>query len=132
MSLYNLKSDIGGILKSDFNLDENSYQAIVESTKSSTELNGSNLLVRFFNDKKTKRKVRSILKNANLPLNDYRTLLKLLVNEISLNRRIDRLNTMQNLFKYWHVAHLPFALVMIIIMIIHVAVTIIFGYRWIF
>ncbi len=127
-----LKSDIGGILKSDFNLDENSYQAIVESTKSSTELNGSNPLVRFFNDKKTKRKVRSILKNANLPLNDYRTLLKLLVNEISLNRRIDRLNTMQNLFKYWHVAHLPFALVMIIIMIIHVAVTIIFGYRWIF
>lgn len=127
-----LKSDIGGILKSDFNLDENSYQAIVESTKNSTELSGSNPLVRFLNDKKTKRKVRSILKNADLPLNDYRTLLKLVVNEISLNRRIDRLNTMQNLFKYWHVAHLPFALVMIIIMVIHVAVTIIFGYRWIF
>ncbi|MBK7174902.1 MAG: hypothetical protein IPH84_17120 [Bacteroidales bacterium] len=27
---------------------------------------------------------------------------------------------MQNLFKYWHVAHLPFALVMLVIMVIHV------------
>ena len=61
-----------------------------------------------------------------------RTILRPGENEISLNRKIDRLDTMQNLFKYWHVAHLPFALVMLIIMIIHVAVTIAFGYRWIF
>ena len=30
---------------------------------------------------------------------------------------------MQKLFKYWHVAHLPFALIMLIVLIIHVAVT---------
>jgi hypothetical protein len=30
------------------------------------------------------------------------------------------------------VAHLPFALVMLVIMIVHVIVTIVFGYRWIF
>jgi hypothetical protein len=52
--------------------------------------------------------------------------------ETSLERRIKRLERMQNLFKYWHVAHLPFALVMLIIMVIHVGVTIVFGYRWIF
>ncbi len=49
-----------------------------------------------------------------------------------LSRRIARLTAMQNLFRYWHVAHLPFAIVMLIIMIIHVGVTILFGYRWIF
>lgn len=49
-----------------------------------------------------------------------------------VNRSIERLQTMQNLFRYWHVAHLPFALVMLVIMIIHVIVTIVFGYRWIF
>jgi len=49
-----------------------------------------------------------------------------------LSRRIKRLATMQDLFRYWHVAHLPFALVMLIIMIVHVAVTLLFGYRWIF
>jgi len=52
--------------------------------------------------------------------------------DILLNRRIERIEYMQRLFKYWHVAHLPFALVMLIIMIIHVGVTILFGYRWIF
>jgi hypothetical protein len=55
-----------------------------------------------------------------------------LESEASLERRIKRLEMMQNLFKYWHVAHLPFALVMLIIMVIHVGVTIVFGYRWIF
>jgi hypothetical protein len=47
-------------------------------------------------------------------------------------KRIRRLEMMKKLFQYWHVAHLPFALVMLIIMIIHVGVTIAFGYRWIF
>jgi len=50
----------------------------------------------------------------------------------SVEKRMKRLALMKDLFKYWHVAHLPFALVMLIIMIIHVVVTIVFGYRWIF
>jgi len=43
-----------------------------------------------------------------------------------------RIAKMKTLFSYWHVAHLPFAIVMLIIMAIHVAVTIVFGYRWVF
>ncbi len=50
----------------------------------------------------------------------------------SLERRIKRLEKLQEIFRYWHVAHLPFALVMLIIMIIHVGVTVAFGFRWIF
>jgi pheromone shutdown protein TraB len=52
--------------------------------------------------------------------------------EIILSRRIGRLRTMQSLFKYWHIAHLPFAIAMFVIMIIHVIVTLTFGYKWIF
>ncbi len=52
--------------------------------------------------------------------------------KIVLNRRIGMLRSMQRLFKYWHVVHLPFAITMFVIMLIHVAVTITFGYRWIF
>ncbi len=52
--------------------------------------------------------------------------------EIILSRRLGMLRTMQNLFRYWHVAHLPFAIAMFVIMIIHVIVTITFGYKWIF
>ena len=59
-------------------------------------------------------------------------ILSLIKDDIKLNQKIERLDTMQNLFKYWHVVHSPFALVMLVIMVIHVAVTIVFGYRWIF
>lgn len=52
--------------------------------------------------------------------------------EIILSRRIGRLRTMQSLFKYWHIAHLPFAIAMFVIMIVHVIVTLTFGYKWIF
>ena len=52
--------------------------------------------------------------------------------EIIISRRLGMLRTMQNLFRYWHVAHLPFALAMFIIMVIHVIVTLTFGYKWIF
>lgn len=52
--------------------------------------------------------------------------------EIILSRRLGMLRTMQSLFKYWHIAHLPFAIAMFVIMIIHVIVTIAFGYKWIF
>jgi len=47
-------------------------------------------------------------------------------------KQIDYLLLMKKLFRYWHVAHLPFAIVMLVIMLIHVAVTIVLGYRWIF
>ena len=46
--------------------------------------------------------------------------------------KIERLMLMQRLFRYWHIAHLPFALIMLIIMVIHVGVTLAFGYKWIF
>jgi len=73
------------------------------------------------------------LKKNQLKRSEAKKVLNLVKNDISLNRRIDRLVIMQNLFKYWHVAHLPFAIVMLIIMIIHVGVVVILsGNHWIF
>lgn len=54
------------------------------------------------------------------------------LSEVLLEQRIKNLKRMQQLFHYWHVAHLPFAIIMLVIMLIHVAVTLAFGYRWIF
>ena len=91
-------------------------------------------LKNIMDDRKSLRSVKdSAVKEIICLQSEYKTILGLVKNDdITLNRKIERLDTMQNLFKYWHVAHLPFALVMLIIMIIHVAVTIVFGYRWIF
>lgn len=70
--------------------------------------------------------------NMNLTKRKARQVKSLIKSKIILSRRIGMLRTMQKLFKYWHIAHLPFAIVMFLIMFIHVIVTIVFGYKWIF
>jgi hypothetical protein len=39
---------------------------------------------------------------------------------------------MSELLHHWHVFHKPFAYVMLFIMVLHVGVTVAFGYTWIF
>jgi len=51
---------------------------------------------------------------------------------IILTRRIAFLQQFKRLFHYWHVVHLPFSIVMFVILSIHVGVAIAFGYTWIF
>lgn len=61
-----------------------------------------------------------------------KAVLKLANQKMVLQQRIDFLKVMQKWFHYWHIVHLPFAISMFVIMIIHVIVTIVFGYKWIF
>lgn len=61
-----------------------------------------------------------------------RNVLPLLKAKLLLERKIRLLKTMQRFLHHWHIFHLPFAVIMFVIMIIHVVVTITFGYRWIF
>jgi hypothetical protein len=46
--------------------------------------------------------------------------------------RMQRLDKMQRLFSYWHIFHKPFAIIMMVIVIVHIAVTLAMGYTWIF
>ncbi len=88
------------------------------------ELNWWESLVRQW---KTMREVKRDLKRNNVNPNDRSRIVGLVRSELALSRRITRLETMQRLFRYWHVAHLPFAIVMLTIMSIHVAVVLLFG-----
>ncbi|MBU1368992.1 MAG: hypothetical protein KJ578_05460 [Bacteroidetes bacterium] len=76
--------------------------------------------------------VASHLKDAGVPAENRSEIVAILKRNLAFGRRIKRLEMMQNLFRYWHVAHLPFALLMLIIMIIHIIVALLFGYTWIF
>ena len=115
-----LKTDIRNILVKKYALDKDSLDIIVELTLGSRK------------NRKGVRQIKQTLKANHLSRSQRSQVMRQVNNEISLNRRIDRLETMQNLFKHWHVAHLPFALIMLIIMVIHIAVAIVFGYTWIF
>ena len=84
------------------------------------------------NQRKAIRLLKQELKNKKLKGKDIRKAVASFKSEKKLGQRIRRLERMQNLFRYWHVAHLPFALIMLIIMVIHVVITLLFGYKWIF
>jgi hypothetical protein len=72
------------------------------------------------------------LLSQNITSKDLKRTKHLIRSEKKIEKRIARLDKMRNLFRYWHVAHLPFALIMLIIMVIHIAVVLTFGYKWIF
>lgn len=131
-----MKGNLEEVLKNNYRLEEARfmpYLAVVGNL--SQQRSGgffSNFFQQYFEERKALGQVRYFLRENNLPNQDIRAVVKLVKNEIALNKRIERLQLMQQLFKYWHVAHLPFALVMLVIMVIHVGVTLAFGYRWIF
>ncbi|MDX8338630.1 hypothetical protein SLH46_05520 [Draconibacterium sp. IB214405] len=76
--------------------------------------------------------LRKELKEKGFKGKNYRKAIKILKSKIIMNRRIAWLSTMQQLMRYWHVAHLPFALIMLVIMLVHIVVALLFGYNWIF
>ncbi|MFT3753823.1 MAG: hypothetical protein QM800_13420 [Paludibacter sp.] len=86
-----------------------------------------------FSDIKTSRfsEIRLKLISKNISKKDFHKVKQLIRSERILAGRIGRLAKMKNLFKDWHFIHLPFALIMLIIMAVHVAVSLFFGYKWI-
>ena len=78
------------------------------------------------------KKLKLELKKQQIPADKAFEIVQIFKNRFGLKKKIERLVTMQKLFAYWHVAHLPFALIMLVVMIIHVVVAITFGYKWIF
>jgi hypothetical protein len=136
VEIRGMKTDISIILETKYSLNKDIIETILESTRITGNPNHFHPIVKFFRknreDRSKVRRIKAALKKNKLSRIQRSSVIKLVKNEISLNRRIERLQTMQNLFKYWHVVHLPFALLMIIVMVIHVAVTIVFGYKWIF
>lgn len=83
-------------------------------------------------EKKLLNEIRQKLNRENISQKSQKSIIRIAKKEIILSRRIAWLSTMQDFLTYWHVAHLPFALVMLIIMIVHVIVAVVFGYTWLF
>lgn len=119
-----------------YQLDEIVLEAIMQAVKKRPDRSGSNMVRRsiskFIFERNTIKEVKTILQGKNISGKNFKEVMGIIESEIALNRKIDRLITMQNLFKYWHVAHLPFAILMLIIMLVHVMVTVTFGAHWIF
>jgi hypothetical protein len=81
-----------------------------------------------------RRRLRALVRNANGSLRNMDTekLIRIINSRALLLRKIELLSTIQQVFHIWHVVHKPFATVMLVIMLVHVSVAVLFGYRWIF
>lgn len=120
--LQDMKTDLAVLLHQRFNLESNTIEIVAN-------------LIDAENEADTKEKygyLKKILGRGDLPRHDRKEILGIVKKELTLSRRIARLQRMQQLFKYWHVAHMPFALIMLVVVIIHIGVTMAMGYKWIF
>ena len=131
-----LKDGLEQRLKEYFNMDERISKLIHEAINSTNQVDNKNSFVSVFSGfikrRATIGTIKKGLKTQGLKKKNYKAIINLVKKEMILNQRIKRLQTMQNLLRYWHVAHLPFALIMLVIMIIHIGIALTFGYKWIF
>lgn len=72
------------------------------------------------------------LRREGVPGKLRRDLVGLIRERDRLHRQTLVLRPFQRLFRYWHVVHLPLAIVMLVILAVHVTVAVLFGYTWIF
>ncbi len=134
--LKTMRNELTKELNENSVLDQDVKRTIEEFSSSRTLVYHNVFIIRiirkhFFNIRAL-RKVRRSLKTSRLSGNEYQKVIWLVKREILLDRRLEELSTMQRLFKYWHVAHLPFALIFLVIMVVHVSVVLVMGYHWIF
>lgn len=61
---------------------------------------------------------------------DRATAVRLAKDWVLQTRRLRLFHLIRDLFHYWHVFHKPFAIIMIVVMIIHVVVAVMLGYTW--
>ncbi len=124
-------------LKEKFQLESSLISSLDEnSINKMNEIKSSAIVKTIFIDvMETRRKISEInkyLNKKNIPRKERKEILKISKSKLLLSRKILLLKTTQKLFGYWHVFHLPFAIVMLVIMVVHVGVAVTFGYRWIF
>jgi hypothetical protein len=76
--------------------------------------------------------VRRYLRARRVPRELHTPVLRLVREQRKLRQRAALLQPFQRMFRYWHVVHLPLAMVMFLVLTVHVVVAVLFGYTWIF
>lgn len=117
-----MKTNITNVLDRKYKLNQPTIQLFVNFTNV-LEVKGKTPSI---------RTLKNALQNNKVSKDEQKSIIKMVKVERSLSRKIGRLETMKKYFKYWHVAHMPFALIMLFIVVIHVVVAFTFGYKWIF
>jgi hypothetical protein len=125
--------ELSGQLRTRFRLDEGQLARLdaLVAVPTRTGLVGG--LVRLVTDD---LRLRSALREfargcRSVPQQFVRDFERVVRQKANVHRRILLWDRVHELFHYWHVLHKPFALVMYLFMIVHVAVALVTGYGWV-
>lgn len=127
-----MRDGLSDSLKNNKSIDDNLKNLLMSFASDRSSSENTSFVAQYLENRRAMAIIKKGMNEKKVPAKQQSSITKLLKEEISLAYKIRRLQTMQKLFKYWHVAHLPFALIMFIILIIHVVVILSFGYKWIF
>jgi hypothetical protein len=83
-------------------------------------------------EKRHARQIQRLLAGKGVPAMARSTAARLFIEEAALERQMAVLTPFQRLFRYWHLFHMPLAIVMLLVVLVHVAVAILLGYTWVF
>ncbi len=85
--------------------------------------------IRYSFDKRNRKKwILNQARQHNLPANTHKAFVRLIRDQVRIERHITLLSPFRQLFRYWITFHIPLALVMGIIVLLHIGVAIAFGY----
>ena len=76
----------------------------------------------------TLRRVRRLISGSGLPATARRSVVDVVEEQLRIEQQLALLAPFQKLFRYWHLFHLPLAIVMFVIVTVHVVVASMFGY----
>ena len=120
-------------------LDEQAVHSLRELGKPSAHIEEAGLLkllwyllVNYLTKKRRIISIRNALKKYSVDKHSMKKIVSIVNEHIVLQQRIAVLEKVQEVFHYWHVIHLPFSIIMFVILLVHVGVAITFGYTWIF
>jgi hypothetical protein len=125
--------ELSGQLRTRFRLDESQLarlDALVAIPTRTGLLGGFVRLVT--DDLRLRSGLRAFAKSCrSVPAPVFREFERVVRQKANVHRRILLWDRVHELFHYWHVLHKPFALVMYVFMIVHVAVAVVTGYGWV-
>lgn len=78
------------------------------------------------------RRLRRLLLLRGVPPRARSVTVALFREEEALERRVALIRPFQRLFRYWHLLHLPLAILMFAVVALHIGVAVAFGYAWLF
>ena len=80
--------------------------------------------------RRTLRRLKALLRTVKLPDAARKEVIRLVGVQLELEHSLSIMVPFQRLFRYWHLLHLPLAIVMFLVVGLHIGIAVAFGYAW--